>query len=223
MDRELLRRLSGEPCVVCLPTAAGEEGAQQIAYWSDLGVEHFTRLGVTVQALPVIDRRSANDPDLALQIGAANFVYLSGGSPAYLKKTLSGSLAWGAIQSVLAGGGLLAGCSAGAMIMGEKFFGFPGRHAGFNFLPGITVMPHYDEIPPFMGSSLRWLMGRRLTLVGIDGSTALVVDGERLEVLGSGGVTVWDQAGQRRYTHGQDVEWDMAAARSNQRQDGMRS
>ena len=45
VDRYLLHSL-GEPArVVCLPTAAGTEGDERIAYWSDLGVEHFGGLG----------------------------------------------------------------------------------------------------------------------------------------------------------------------------------
>ena len=97
--------------------------------------------------MPVIDRASADDPALAAVIARGNFVYLSGGKPNYLYRTLAGSLAWEAIQAVLAGGGLLAGCSAGAMILGEKFFGFPGWKHGFNFLPGATVLPHFTRSP----------------------------------------------------------------------------
>ena len=44
-----------KPRVVCLPTAAGQEGEKSIFRWSKMGMEHFTRLGADVQALPVID------------------------------------------------------------------------------------------------------------------------------------------------------------------------
>ncbi len=150
LDRDLIARLREPPRVVCLPTAAGSEGPERIDYWMRLGVEHFTRLGAQVRALPVIDRSSADDPKLAAEIAGANFVYLSGGNPGYLYRTLAGSGAWEAILSVLAGGGILAGCSAGAMVLGEKIIGFPRLGAGFNFLPGVTVMPHFDEIPGAM-------------------------------------------------------------------------
>ena len=172
LDRELISRLPGPARVVCLPTAAGTRGSERIAYWSRLGVDHFTRLGATAEAVPVIDRASANNPALAAVIAGANFVYLSGGKPDYLYRTLAGSLAWEAIQAVLAGGGLLAGCSAGAMILGEKFFGFPGWKHGFNFLPGATILPHFDEIPQAMIRSLRALTGKDTVLLGIEGNTA---------------------------------------------------
>ena len=66
VDRFLLDIL-GEPArVVCLPTAAGNEGADRVRYWMDLGVEHFTRLGAAqVEGVPVIDRSSALDEVMA--------------------------------------------------------------------------------------------------------------------------------------------------------------
>lgn len=202
VDRDLIGRLREPPRVVCLPTAAGKEGRERIAYWSRLGVDHFTRLEASVEALPVIDRASANDAVLAKAIAEANFVYLSGGKPNYLYKTLEGSLAWEAILSVLADGGLLAGCSAGAMIFGEKFLGFPGLKAGFNFLAGATILPHYDEMPKYVIKSVRLLAGRDLTVLGIEGNTTLVQSEDEYEVVGSGGVIVWNEASKTRYTRG---------------------
>ena len=207
VDRELIRRLAAPVRLVCLPTAAGTEGHERIEYWSRLGVDHFTSLGVQAQALPVIDRASADDPALAAAVAQANFVYLSGGKPDYLHRTLDGSLVWQAILSVLASGGLLAGCSAGAMILGEKFFGFPGWKPGFALLPRATILPHYDEIPERMIRPMRQIAGKDMTILGIEGNTALIQTGERYEVLGSGGLTVWNGAGKTRYTAGPLPSW----------------
>ena len=213
VDRVLLGRLRDQPRVVCLPTAAGTEGPERIAYWSDLGVDHFSRLGAQVEALPVIDRASAQDPSLAEAIAGVNFVYLSGGKPGYLYRTLAGSRAWQAILSVLSKGGILAGCSAGAMILGEKIYGFPGWKSGFNLLPGAAIIPHFDEIPSSVIAPIRLLTGRAITLLGIEGNTALIQNQEEgspepeYEVLGSGGVTVWNQAGKIRYTSGRVPRW----------------
>lgn len=202
VDRELLSRLQEEPRVVCLPTAAGQEGPERIDYWSRLGVDHFTRLKARVEALPVIDRASANDEVLATAVAGANLVYFSGGKPNYLYDTLKESLVWKAILKVLSGGGILAGCSAGAMILGEEFFGFPGLKPGFNFLPGVTIIPHYDEIPSFVIKSVRLLAGKNLTVLGIGCNTTLVKSGEDYEVLGSGEVVVWNRTGKIRFTRG---------------------
>ncbi len=204
VDQELINRLPKPVKVICLPTAAGKEGLERIEYWSRLGVDHFTRLGVQVEALPVVDRNSAEDITYAAKIAEANFVYLSGGKPDYLYQTLAGSRAWEAIKSVLSNSGLLAGCSAGAMVLGEKFFGFPGWKTGFNFLPGMTIIPHFDEIPAVMIQPFRLLLREGLTLLGIEGNTALVSGAEEhYEVLGSGGVIVWNQAGKVRYLQGE--------------------
>jgi len=202
VDCYLISKLRKPPRVVCLPTAAGREGSARIAYWARLGVEHFTRLGVRVEALSVIDRESANDALLAEAIAAANFVYLSGGKPDYLYDTLEGSLAWEAILAVLADGGILAGCSAGAMILGEKFYGFPGWKQGFNFLPGVTVIPHFDEIPQRIVKPLHFLTRNHLTMLGIEGKTVLVQCGNHCEVTGRGGIHVWNKRGKTRYTSG---------------------
>lgn len=202
LDRELILRLGAPARVVCLPTAAGTEGPERIGYWMQLGIDHFTRIGVQVEGVPVTDRASANDPALAERIAQANFVYLSGGKPDYLYKTLNGSLAWAAIQNVLERGGLLAGCSAGAMIMGEKIYAFPGTRPGFDMVSGALIIPHFDEIPAAILKGAQLTIRRDLTLLGIDGNTALVRNGSGYEVLGTGGVTIWSHAGKTRYTQG---------------------
>jgi cyanophycinase len=209
VDWLLLQRLPSPARVVCLPTAAGTEGPGRIGYWARLGVEHFTRLGVTARSLPVIDSASANDPRLAAAVAGANFVYLSGGHPDYLIRTLSGSLVWKAILSVVEKGGLLAGCSAGAMVMGDAILSIRLKYRlpGFSLLPGVMVIPHFDEIPPWISSLLHVFSGRGLTTVGIEANTALVVQDGRLEVIGSGAVTIWNRAGKKRHTQGNLPLW----------------
>jgi cyanophycinase len=202
VDLDLMGRLPGPPKVVCLPTAAGREGPKRIDYWSRLGMNHFSHLGAEVEALPVIDKESANDSAMTHAVSKANFVYLSGGKPDYLYETLKDSLVWTSIVGVLEKGGLLAGCSAGAMILGEAFYGFPGWKAGFNFLPGMTIIPHFDEIPESMLESVRLTARDDLKLLGIERNTALIKNGERYEVVGSGGVTVWDNSRKDRYPAG---------------------
>jgi len=208
VDRYLLGLIPGESHVVCLPTAAGLEGAERIGYWSNLGLDHFTSLGASVEALPVIDHASANDPKLVERIHCANFVYLSGGKPDYLYKTLKGSLAWEAIMKVHESGGVLAGCSAGAMIMGERLPGFFGSQPAFNLLPSTLILPHFDEIPENMVKTARLLVARERTLLGIEGNTALVGMDGCYQVIGKGGVLVWNQHKKSRFTHGQTIVWD---------------
>ena len=206
VDRNLLARLTEPARVICLPTAAGTEGPERIDYWARLGVDHFQRLGVAAQSVPVIDRASAENADYATMVESASFVYLSGGKPDYLYQSLAGSAVWAAIETVLARGGMLAGCSAGAMILGEKFFGFPGWRQGFGYLPGATIIPHFDEIPALMVQSLRLFAGD-MPVLGIDGNTALVQSAAGYAVIGAGGVTVWNKAGNVRYGQGLLPVW----------------
>lgn len=208
VDRLLLSHLDDAPRVVCLPTAAGAEGPQRLGYWARLGIEHFTRLGAHVEAVGVVDRASAEAEALAARIRAANFVYLSGGKPGYLYETLNGTPAWAAIESVLNQGGVVAGCSAGAMIFGERFPNFPipwPWHPAFNYLPGAVIVPHFDEINPGFVSAIKGMLGAS-TLIGVESDTALVRRAGHYTVAGSGGVVVWNSQ-KKRYLNGEAVNW----------------
>ena len=144
---------------------------------------------------------------MAERILESNFIYLSGGRPDYLYRTLKDTPVWQAILSVHQKGGVVAGCSAGAMIMGARLLGFPGLQPAFELVPGAVIVPHFDEIPAAFVKTVHFLAARDKTVVGIEGNTALVIDNGEREVLGSGGVTVWNHRQRRRYTAGQCVSW----------------
>jgi cyanophycinase len=208
VDQYLLGLLPRSPDVVCLPTAAGTEGAARLGYWMDLGMAYFTRLGVPVESLPVSDRAGAMNPAYAERVRRASFVYLSGGRPDYLYRSLEGTPLWEAILAVHLGGGVVAGCSAGAMIMGQCIPGFPrmfGWQPGFSLLPGCVIVPHFDEIPSLMLRPVRVISTRRNTMLGIEGDTALVVRSNIWEACGRGSVTVWGRNSSVRYTDGQEI------------------
>jgi cyanophycinase-like exopeptidase len=203
VDRELLDCLPESPRIVCLPTAAGSEGAARVDYWCRLGEQYFTEIGVSVESLPIVDHASANDASLVARIREANFIYFSGGRPTYLLAVLKNSLAWQAVLNLLEEGGIVAGCSAGAMIMGERIPSFPTWQRAFNLFPGRVVVPHYDEIPPAFARTMKLFISRQRRLVGIDGSTALFIKNGSCRVLGAGYVTTWDQHGIQRFGSGE--------------------
>lgn len=210
LDQWLIGRL-GEPArVVCLPTAAGNEGEEKIAYWSNLGMRHFTQLkAATVEAPRVIDRASALDPEMAGRVSRANFVYLSGGKPTYLYASLQGTPVWEAILGVLKCGGVVAGCSAGAMIFGERIptslFSSSWQPA-FGVLSGAVIVPHFDEIPGMMLAGFRLLAGS-LPVIGVEGSTALICGPEGFSVQGRGSVAVILNGTEKRYAAGQNLSF----------------
>ena len=201
VDQELVALTGSTPTVACLPTAAGREGDAKIDEWMRRGVEHFQALGCDAHGVRVWDRSTADSPDCSERIAAADIVYLSGGRPSYLRTTLDGTRSWAAIEHVLSRDGLLIGCSAGAMVQGERFAGGFRRRSGFALWPGIHIVPHFDEIPSAVVAAMRLLVGRRLTVVGVDGNTALVsVDGT-YRVIG-GEVTIWSSDGRSSHAAG---------------------
>jgi cyanophycinase len=213
VDRQLLDRAGGNN-VVILPTASAPDGAGVPERWIKLGVDHFTRLGAQADGVLALDRAGCDDPANADRVRAANLIYFSGGKPDYLRSTLDGTAVWSAVREVFDRGGVIAGCSAGAMILGGYVPDFSLKagvpwinrwHASFALVPDAIVVPHYDEFPEVMVSLM---FGRRPPgsyLVGIDGHTALVGLDHTWQVLGAGRVTVRRGRETKRYTTGQTV------------------
>ena len=213
VDRQLLDRAGGSN-VVILPTASAPDGSGVPERWIRMGVDHFMRLGAKADGLLALDQAACNDAANAEQVHAANLVYFSGGKPDYLRRTLEGTAIWSAVRTVFDRGGVIAGCSAGAMIMGGFVPEFSMKagvpwinrwHASFALLPDAIVVPHYDEFPEVMVSLM---FGRRPAgsyLIGIDGHTALVGLDHTWRVLGAGRVTVRRGREKQRYAAGQAV------------------
>ena len=119
-DEILLNKLKDDPYVLCFPTAAGLESEERIQYWLDLGDEHFAKLNVNHKSIRALNVNDYNKPETLAEIEKANFIYFSGGNPNHLYDTLSSSLAWEKLLRIHNNGGILAGCSAAAMIMGVE-------------------------------------------------------------------------------------------------------
>ena len=207
VDKLLVERMSGPPRVVVLPTASVPDGAGVPERWARMGVEHFSHLGVAVEPVMLFDRSDADDPQMAAQLATANFVYFSGGKPRYLLETLQGTACWQAILNVFAAGGVVAGCSAGAMVLGAALLDFPRTWRtlpALGLAPGIAIIPHFDEIPSLL-TPIMAAARRSITVVGIDGSTALVGSNGQWSVQGKGAVTVFTSKQKTRYPAGDEV------------------
>ncbi len=152
VDRYLLEslNLSGRHArVVCLATAAGKEGEQSVNRWSNMGIQHFNKLGADVQALPIIDRASADDVQYESILENADLIYFSGGDPGYLYETLKDTCAWYAANRAWARGAIYAGCSAGAMIgwMAGLFVWFAVMWLGWDFIPQTLIYTRILRFP----------------------------------------------------------------------------
>lgn len=193
VDEVLLERAGGDR-VVILPTASAPDGADIPGRWAEMGVAHFRALGAQAEAVMALDRDDCHAAPNIEAAGRANLVYFSGGKPDYLLQTLRGTPLWEAVLVMFEAGGVLAGCSAGAMILGGWI---PARPAAgsfsiwqraFGLIPNTVIVPHFDEIPRWITTPLGWTRPRRSTFLGIDGGTALVGDGVTWQILGRGRV-----------------------------------
>src|SRR4051794_22659786 len=159
-DLALLQTVGGPAAarVVVLPTAAGLEDPSSPARWARMGVGHFTDLGAHVQAANILNREDAEDPQWLPMLEEANFFYFSGGNPQHVIDSMADMPAWEVIKRRHLGGGVLAGCSGGAVAFG----GWPpslqslraGRPLTFlralGLVPRLVVLPHFDPMGRFV-------------------------------------------------------------------------
>jgi len=178
-----------------IPAAAAPDNNHQRA--GKNGVNWFKKLGaVNVAALPLIDRKSADDPAVVKSLQRAKMVYLPGGFPRHLAQSLAGSDSWQAILSAHQCGAVIAGSSAGAMILCEHYYDpyEKGIFGGLGLIPDACILPHHDTF----GKSWAPELAHRLpgaVLIGIDEQTGMPNDGPDGRWLvyghGSGGVTLY--------------------------------
>lgn len=213
VDRELLARADGARVVV-LPTASAPDGAGVPEKWARMGTEHFTRLGARVDALLALTRDDCARADFVSAVQDAHLIYFSGGKPDYLHATLVGTPLWDAVRGVLDRGGVVAGCSAGAMVMGAHVPKFTRRlgipsvekwQRGFALVPDAIIVPHYNEFPEVMLKLFTGDTPRGSFIIGIDADTALVGSDGTWQVLGAGRVTVRGAEKVERYKAGERV------------------
>jgi cyanophycinase len=194
--------------VTIVPTAAvpdrnhlraGENGRR---WFSSLG-------GRQVEVLSLIDTLSAADLELGETLHASDLIYFLGGFPGYLAQTLDGSAAWDAINDAYAHGAVVAGSSAGAMVLCEKLYDPYLRQViqGLGLVPGCCLVPHHDTF------GYKWVVDLQkdlpgLTIIGIDEQTGMIDDGpqRRWNVYGRGTVTIYRQDGVRQYEPGTPFE-----------------
>ncbi|WP_433323550.1 cyanophycinase [Spirillospora sp. CA-294931] len=163
----------------------------------------FGRLGVAaVRELRLLGRAASDDPATLDALESATGILFSGGDQSRIR-TLVGSKTNDLLLRRLAEDGLVvAGTSAGATAMGHwMILGGQGHEVaastvrigpGLGLLDNVLIDMHFNE----RGRLPRLLSGISLDIrllgLGIDEDTAVVVDGDRLDVVGTGVVTVVD-------------------------------
>ena len=119
--------------------------------------------------------------DLAALIHGAGLIYLSGGNPQFLARTLRGTRVWAAIEAAWRSGAALAGCSAGAIALTDwvPAVRAPAREPepGLGVLPWLRVLPHFDRMrswAPELAARAAAGAPPGTTAIGIDEDTAIV-------------------------------------------------
>jgi len=192
--------LAGGPAalITIIPTAAAPDNNHQRAGRN--GVSWFQSLGAkNVEVLPLIDKASANDPAIAVRISQSHLVYMLGGFTGYLGETLANSVSYHAMLKAYEAGAIVAGSSAGAMVMCQ-YYSDPGRDRiveGLGFVPNACVLPHHNTFGKGWAQRLSKLLPNAI-LLGIDERTGMMDDGADG---GSGGrKTAWRVYGQGTVT-----------------------
>ena len=211
-DQALLEATGRDrPRVAILPTASYPDGEEVFQRWAAMGVAHFSSLGAEVEPVLVRDRAGGDDPSASQAIGEADLVYLSGGKPSHLLEALSGTRVARALAAANARGAVLAGCSAGAMALAGHSFSFRWRvlpwllswRPGFGFVPGTSVVPHYDAWPEPLAALIALQCPRGSVVLGIDEDTGIVGHDGSWQVRGRSRVTVWRGRHRERFRAGE--------------------
>ena len=158
------------------------------------GVKHVTLLHTR-------SRKTANSETFVASLKKANGVWLGAGNAGRLANAYLDTLTEKEIKAVLERGGVVGGNSAGAIIQGSYTVrGRPdkpllmakGHERGFAFLKNVAINPHLTEAK--RDTELVNVLDSypRLLGIGLDEKAALVVTGDRFEVIGEGRAAIYD-------------------------------
>ncbi len=203
-DRVILRRfvdLAGGPSarVVLVGTATTVPGEVEAGYR-----KAFAGLVDNLEFLPIGSREEANDAAALKALSEAAGIFFTGGDQMRIAQILRGSRADMCFHEAFLGGAVVGGTSAGAAMMSATMIvsgseTVPTTEAvrlepGLGLVSGVIIDMHFAErgrLARLLGAVAQYPheLG-----VGIDEDTALVLKGNRCEVIGSGAATIVDAA-----------------------------
>ncbi|CAB4330531.1 MAG: peptidase [Actinobacteria bacterium] len=164
-----------------IPTAAGRESDDRLAYWKELGLAAAKNIGVEATYLPIYTRDDAFKQEHVDAVANSALMYMSGGDPHHLAEVLTDTPVWAAMVENWKSGASLAGCSAGAMVLSAHIPNFrllkKTSTTGLNLLPEVRVIPHFNKffkwIPESAAKVLLHVPDNSI-LIGVDELTAIV-------------------------------------------------
>jgi len=179
------------PEVLILPTAAAYEHPVRKV---EAAKAWFGGFGATVRGLMVLSRPDAHDDEAVAAVRDARFVYLSGGSPLHLRAVLKDTPLWAAIGQAWASGAVIAGSSAGAMVLGDPMVDPRGGALtlGLGLIENLALLPHYDTWSMEKADRTVQLATGHLRIAALDERTALIRNPDGTwATAGAGAVTVY--------------------------------
>jgi len=211
VDRRAIELAGGLHALISIvPAAAAPANDHHNA--GNNGMEWFRSLGATnVTALPLIDRKSADDHGLVEILRRSRMIYMLGGSPHYLEQCLRASASWQAMLAAYEMGAVLGGSSAGAMVLCEHYYDpFKNEvYEGLGLIPGACVIPHHETFGQSWLSHVQEFLPGML-LIGIDEQTGMLNDGPQGQWQVYGKRTVTLHQGQNTSIFGPGRCFDLA-------------
>ena len=169
-----------------------------VTMWKRMGVKHATFIHTK-------DRNRANEDEAFLApLKDATGIWFGGGRQWNFSDSYYGTRAHKLMKEVLKRGGVIGGSSAGASIqarylaratpIGNTRIMAPGyERGGLGFISGVAIDQHFSQRG--RQKDMTQLVNRHPQLlgIGIDESTAIVVQGSKAEVVGRGKVFFYDR------------------------------
>ena len=202
VDKILINNIKDTPYALTFSTAAGKESDDRLLYWQNLAKNHFAELEVKHNHIDARNREDLNKNSVIEEMKKANFVFFSGGSPMYLYEAIVNSEFSAELNNVEQRG-IIAGCSAGAMIMGDKMI----KGTGLNYLPQTIVLPHYGEsFYSWISNTVKVLNRGKYKLLCLEKDTYFIKDKNEYRVLGKQQVHIIFKKDHYTFSDGDIIE-----------------
>lgn len=177
-----------------------------------------------VQLLHPTSAEELHSPNLIALLKEARGIWFTGGRQWRLVDAFLDTPIEKLFHDVLRRGGVIGGTSAGATIQGEYLVrGNPlgneemlteGYDRGFGFLPGVAIDQHFSQRERLDDMAQLKKTYPEMIGLGVDESTAMIVRGSTVQVVGQHNVTIFD-----RPAESQSNTPEFAVLRSGERYD----
>ena len=184
-DKSLFSTIDN-PYVLSFSTAAGKESIERQEYWKNLAIEHFKSLNFRHKHIEAKNKDEIEDKFVINEMSKANIVYFSGGNPQHLINSISVNSFLDELLRIKKIG-IIAGCSAGAMIMGEKMI----KGTGLNYIKNSIIIPHYGEsYYSWISNTVKILNRGKYKLICLEKDTYFTMTESNIKIIGNNNIHI---------------------------------